>query len=153
MVYNSNRLAVNAAETEATLTGAGLGPVTHLKNLWLQGDEGAGSGKDARRQAIAAKYCVIAMVGDQLGDFSDLFNAPGMTPKMRRAAIDGEQLRTIWGWLVHPAQPGLRHLAEGRARRRLPGRQALVRPRPDAPGRRRRDAATITPLRHPGLVP
>ena len=104
MVYNSNRLAVNAAETEATLTGAGLGPVTHLKNLWLQGDEGAGSGKDARRHAIAAKYCVIAMVGDQLGDFSDLFNAPGMTPGMRRAAIDGEQLRTIWGhgWFILP---------------------------------------------------
>ena len=104
MVYNSNRLADNAAETEATLTAAGLGPVTHLKNLWLQGDEGAGSGKDARRHAIAQKYCVIAMVGDQLGDFSDLFNAPGMTPGMRRAAIDGEQLRTIWGhgWFILP---------------------------------------------------
>jgi 5'-nucleotidase (lipoprotein e(P4) family) len=104
MVYNSNRLASNAAQTEAALTGAGLGPVTHLKNLWLQGDEGAGSGKDARRHAIAAKFCVIAMVGDQLGDFSDLFNRPGMTPGMRRAAIDGEALRTIWGhgWFILP---------------------------------------------------
>jgi len=104
MVYNSNRLASNAAQTEAALTGAGLGPVTHLKNLWLQGDEGSGPGKDARRHAIAAKYCVVAMVGDQLGDFSDLFNAPGMTPTMRRAAIDGEALRTIWGhgWFILP---------------------------------------------------
>ncbi|MFA5964358.1 MAG: HAD family acid phosphatase [Sphingomonas sp.] len=104
MVYNSNRLASNAAETAAALDGAGLGPVTHLKNLWLQGDEGTGSGKDARRHAIAAKYCVIAMVGDQLGDFSDLFNNPGMTPTMRRAAIDGEALRTIWGhgWFILP---------------------------------------------------
>jgi 5'-nucleotidase (lipoprotein e(P4) family) len=104
MVYNSNRLASNAAQTEAALTGAGLGPVTHLKNLWLQGDEGTGSAKDARRHAIALKYCVIAMVGDQLGDFSDLFNRPGMTPQMRRAAIDGEALRTIWGhgWFILP---------------------------------------------------
>jgi 5'-nucleotidase (lipoprotein e(P4) family) len=104
LVYNSNRLAANAAETEAALTGAGLGPVNHLKNLWLQGDEGTGSGKDARRHAIAAKYCVIAMVGDQLGDFSDLFNRPDMTPGMRRAAIDGEALRTIWGhgWFILP---------------------------------------------------
>lgn len=104
MVYNSNRLANNAAETAAALDGAGLGPVTHLRNLWLQGDEGTGSGKDARRHAIAAKYCVIAMVGDQLGDFSDLFNMPGMTPSMRRAAIDGEALRTIWGhgWFILP---------------------------------------------------
>jgi 5'-nucleotidase (lipoprotein e(P4) family) len=104
MVYNSNRLASNAAETEATLTAAGLGPVTHLTNLWLQGDVAPGAGKDARRHAIAQKYCVIAMVGDQLGDFSDLFNAPGMTPSMRRAAIDGEALRTIWGhgWFILP---------------------------------------------------
>jgi 5'-nucleotidase (lipoprotein e(P4) family) len=104
MVYNSNRLASNAAETAAALDGAGLGPVAHLRNLWLQGDEGSGSGKDARRHAIAAKYCVIAMVGDQLGDFSDLFNRPGMTPSMRRAAIDGEALRTIWGhgWFILP---------------------------------------------------
>ena len=104
MVYNSNRLASNAAQTEAALVGAGLGPVTHLKNLWLQGDEGTGSAKDPRRHAIALKYCVIAMVGDQLGDFSDLFNRPGMTPAMRRAAIDGEALRTIWGhgWFILP---------------------------------------------------
>ena len=104
MVYNSNRLASNAAQTEAALVGAGLGPVTHLKNLWLQGDEGPGAGKDARRHAIALKYCVIAMVGDQLGDFSDLFNRPGMTPTLRRAAIDGEALRTIWGhgWFILP---------------------------------------------------
>ena len=104
MVYNSNRLASNAAQTEAARTGAGLGPVTHLKTLWLQGDEGTGSAKDARRHAIALKYCVIAMVGDQLGDFSDLFNRPGMTPTMRRAAIDGEALRTIWGhgWFILP---------------------------------------------------
>lgn len=104
MVYNSNRLASNAAETAAALDGAGLGPVTHLANLWLQGDAGTGPGKDARRHAIAAKYCVIAMVGDQLGDFSDLFNAPAMTPAARRAAIDGEALRTIWGhgWFILP---------------------------------------------------
>jgi 5'-nucleotidase (lipoprotein e(P4) family) len=104
MVYNSNRLATNVAETAAALDGAGLGPVAHLKNLWLQGDAGTGPGKDARRHAIAAKYCVIAMVGDQLGDFSDLFNTPAMTPAARRAAIDGEALRTIWGhgWFILP---------------------------------------------------
>ena len=104
LVFNSNRMAANAAQTEAALTGAGLGPVEHLRNLWLQGDAGTGSAKDARRTAIAAKYCVIAMAGDQLGDFSDLFNAPGLDPAARRALAQGRAIKTMWGhgWFVLP---------------------------------------------------
>ena len=104
LVFNSNRMAANAAQTEAALTGAGLGPVAHLKNLWLQGDAGTGSAKDARRSAIAAKYCVIAMAGDQLGDFSDLFNVSGIDPVARRALAQGRAVKTLWGhgWFVLP---------------------------------------------------
>jgi 5'-nucleotidase (lipoprotein e(P4) family) len=104
LIYNSDRLTENAAETAATLTGAGLGPITHFKNLWLQGDVAPGPGKDPRRLAIAQQYCVIAMVGDQLGDFSDLFNAPDMTPQARRAAVAVKGIRTIWGhgWFIMP---------------------------------------------------
>ncbi|MBS0478025.1 MAG: acid phosphatase [Proteobacteria bacterium] len=104
LVFNSNRMAANAKETEAALTGAGLGPVEHLKNLWLQGDAGAGSAKDARRAAIAAQYCVIAMAGDQLGDFSDLFNAPGLDPAARRAMAQGRAVKMLWGhgWFILP---------------------------------------------------
>ncbi|VVT03624.1 5'-nucleotidase, lipoprotein e(P4) family [Sphingomonas sp. EC-HK361] len=103
-VYNSNRAAANAGQTAATLTRAGLGPAAHGSTLWLQGDVGGGSGKDARRAAIADKYCVIAMVGDQLGDFSDLFNAPGEGPQARRAFAASKALKTIWGhgWFVLP---------------------------------------------------
>ncbi|HWU73964.1 MAG TPA: hypothetical protein VN137_10780, partial [Sphingomonas sp.] len=63
-----------------------------------------GSGKDARRWAISAKYCVIAMVGDQLGDFTDLFNLPGTTPAQRRAQTNSPKLRMLWGhgWFVLP---------------------------------------------------
>jgi hypothetical protein len=43
--------------------------------LFLMGDDASGSRKDGAAQAIAAKYCVLAMGGDQLGDFSDLFNS------------------------------------------------------------------------------
>jgi len=104
LVFNSNRMAANVAQTEAALTGAGLGPVTHLKNLWLQGDAGSGSAKDARRAAIAAQYCVIAMVGDQLGDFSDLFNAAGLDPMARRGLAQGRAVKVLWGhgWFVLP---------------------------------------------------
>ena len=103
-VFNSNRSAANAAATEKALNGAGLGPAVHGETLWLQGDDGGGSGKGARRRAIAKKYCVIAMVGDQLGDFSDLFNPPGATPAQRRALAGGKAIKTMWGhgWFVLP---------------------------------------------------
>lgn len=105
VVFNSNRSKSNAASTVSALTLAGLGPVTHLQNLWLKGDDAVGgSGKDARRLAISARYCVIAMVGDQLGDFSDLFNVAGMTPAQRRAMTGSPRLRMLWGhgWFVLP---------------------------------------------------
>ena len=104
LVFNSNRMAANAAATEAALNGAGLGPAVHGQNLWLQGDVGTGSAKDARRQAIAAKYCVVAMAGDQLGDFSDLFNAPGLDPMARRALASSRSIKILWGhgWFVLP---------------------------------------------------
>ena len=73
VVFNSNRSAVNAGGAEAALNAAGLGPAKHGETLFLSGDDTNGSFKDGRRRTIAAKYCVLAMAGDQLGDFSDLF--------------------------------------------------------------------------------
>lgn len=105
VVFNSNRSAANASATAAALTNAGLGPVVHGDTLWLKGDAGSAvSGKDARRWLISTKYCVIAMAGDQLGDFSDLFNAPGMTPMQRRQSTAMPLVRMLWGhgWFVLP---------------------------------------------------
>jgi 5'-nucleotidase (lipoprotein e(P4) family) len=104
VIFNSNRLAANAAASEAALNGAGLGPATHLRTLWLQGDAGEGSAKDSRRAAISERYCVIAMAGDQLGDFTDLFNARGLAvAERRRAAVSGP-LANLWGngWFALP---------------------------------------------------
>jgi 5'-nucleotidase (lipoprotein e(P4) family) len=113
VIFNSNRQAANAAHTEVAINGAGLGPARHGDNLFLQGDIAAGSGKDPRRAAAAARYCVIAMAGDQLGDFSDLFNARSLgVPERRRAAVRGP-FASLWGngWfmLSNPVYgPGLR---------------------------------------------
>jgi 5'-nucleotidase (lipoprotein e(P4) family) len=97
VIFNSNRLAANAAQSEAALNVAGLGPARHGETLFLQGDVAAGSGKDPRRAAIAGRYCVIAMAGDQLGDFSDLFNARTLAvPDRRRAAAAGP-FALLWG--------------------------------------------------------
>jgi len=105
VIFNTNRSAASAAQTEAALNGAGLGPVEHGKTLWLRGDDGTtSSAKDARRWQIAERYCVIALVGDQLGDFTDLFNAPGMTTAMRRTAAGDTMVAPLWGagWFVLP---------------------------------------------------
>lgn len=104
VIINSNRLAANADATAATLQQAGLGSFKHLDTLWLQGDAGGGSGKDARRWAISARYCVVAQVGDQLGDFTDLFNDPALSLEQRRAAIGSRDLEIMWGegWFMLP---------------------------------------------------
>ncbi len=105
LVFNSNRSAANAGQTAAMLTGLGFGAPVHGDTLWLQGDAAStSSGKDARRWAITKKYCVIAMAGDQLGDFSDLFNAPGQAFEQRRASVGGRYTSVLWGhgWFMLP---------------------------------------------------
>jgi len=103
VVFNTNRSAGNAAPTAAAIEGAGLGPAVHGETMFLSGDDATGSKKDGRRAVIAAKYCVLAMGGDQLGDFSDLFNA-GLAPSPRRAATSIEPVAAKWGagWFVLP---------------------------------------------------
>jgi 5'-nucleotidase (lipoprotein e(P4) family) len=102
VIFNSNRLAAHAETNAAALNGAGLGPARHGTTLWLQGDVAPGSGKDPRRAAISARYCVIAMAGDQLGDFSDLFNIRDLpVPERRRLATTGA-IANLWGngWFI-----------------------------------------------------
>lgn len=103
MVFNTNRSAGNAAQTAAAIEGAGLGPAVHGQTMFLAGDDATGSKKDGRRAVIATKYCVIALGGDQLGDFSDLFNA-GLAPAPRRATTLASPVATKWGagWFVLP---------------------------------------------------
>ncbi|MCP3735990.1 acid phosphatase [Sphingomonas sp. RP10(2022)] len=100
VIINSNRSAATAPGTIAGLKAAGLGDFTPGTDLFLRDGP---SGKDARRTAIAARYCVVAMAGDQLGDFSDLFNAI-TSPAERRRAADAGAVAQLWGngWFVLP---------------------------------------------------
>ena len=113
VIFNSNRLAENAAQSAAALEGAGLGPARHGETLFLKGDVAPGSEKDPRRAAVSARYCVIAMAGDQLGDFSDLFNVRTLSVPDRRRAASAAPFADLWGrgWfmLSNPVYgPGLR---------------------------------------------
>ncbi len=103
VVINSNRSAANADATAAALKGAGLGAFRHGETLFLQGDDDQGAKKDGRRAAIAARYCVVAMAGDQLGDFSDRFNDP-MPVATRRGLAAHSSAAGLWGkgWFMLP---------------------------------------------------
>jgi 5'-nucleotidase (lipoprotein e(P4) family) len=97
VIFNSNRMAANAGPNAAAIEGAGLGPARHGETLFLQGDVAPGSAKDPRRAAIASRYCVVAMAGDQLGDFSDLFNVRTLAVADRRRAASSGRFATLWG--------------------------------------------------------
>ncbi len=86
------------------IKAAGLGSAVHGETLFLAGDDKAGSKKDARRATIATRYCVIAMGGDQLGDFTDLFNQQGMSVKGRRDEVSSGWAARLWGagWFLLP---------------------------------------------------
>ncbi|WP_010164062.1 5'-nucleotidase, lipoprotein e(P4) family [Sphingomonas sp. PAMC 26617] len=103
VIFNTNRSIANADITRATIEAAGLGPAVHGETLYLSGDDAMGSRKDGRRATIAAKFCVVAMGGDQLGDFSDLFNA-GLAPAPRRATVLSGPIAAHFGagWFVWP---------------------------------------------------
>ncbi len=103
VIFNTNRSAANADATVRAIKAAGLGDAVHGQTLYLSGDDAMGSRKDGRRATIAARYCVIAMGGDQLGDFSDLFNA-SQPVSARRAATLQPPVARLWGngWFVMP---------------------------------------------------
>ena len=104
VIANTNRSAANAEGAEATLRAAGLGEFRHGETLFLAGDDAGGSSKDGRRATIASKYCVIAMAGDQLGDFSQQFNDKALAPAARIALATGPAAAVLWnkGWFLFP---------------------------------------------------
>jgi 5'-nucleotidase (lipoprotein e(P4) family) len=113
VIFNSNRTAANADFTGRAIEGAGLGPARHGETLFLRGDVDAGSGKDIRRALISQRYCVIAMVGDQFGDFSDLLNERALGVTDRRRAGSSGAIANLWGngWFLLPNPvygPGVR---------------------------------------------
>ena len=104
VIFNTNRNSDTAAGTAAAIEAAGAGPAVHLENMFLRGDDAMGGRKDGRRATIASKYCVIAMAGDNLGDFADVFNDPNLSVQERRALVARGEYAQLWGngWFVIP---------------------------------------------------
>ena len=94
VIFTSGSPLAGIAATEAALESARLGPAMQGRELLSVADGAAGASKAALRVAAADQYCVLALVGDDPEDFSDL-----------RAAADGSAA-TRWGagWFRVPAQ-------------------------------------------------
>ena len=100
-IINTNRNVAAAKETADALARAGLGSFVHGETLFLKGDADGKSAKDGRRRAIAARWCVLALGGDQIGDFTDALEG---TPAARRVAVSSPPYAARWGrsWFILP---------------------------------------------------
>jgi 5'-nucleotidase (lipoprotein e(P4) family) len=80
------------------ISTAGLEDPKSLRLLMANGEPS----KTSRRDAVRAKYRVLALVGDQLGDFSDEFNPKDGSAAARREAV--WEAREHWGsnWFILP---------------------------------------------------
>lgn len=104
VIFNSNRDRAHAGETATALASVGIDGAVSGQTLFLKGDVAPGSAKDPRRAAISERYCVIALGGDNLGDFADAFNDKALSVKARRALALAPAVRSRWGagWFLIP---------------------------------------------------
>lgn len=104
VVFNSNRPASVAQGTIRALEAAGLGTAVHKETLFLIGDDELAGNKDGRRKIISDRFCVVALGGDNLGDFASTLNDPAQTVQQRRERTARAELAALWGngWFMVP---------------------------------------------------
>ncbi len=104
VIFNSNRPASAAPGTIRALEAAGLGTAVHRETLFLIGDDALAGNKDGRRRIIADRYCVVALGGDNLGDFAHALNDTTQTVQQRRTRTARGEIAQLWGngWFLIP---------------------------------------------------
>jgi len=100
-IFTSARRPSGNNAAAAMLGKLGFGEFVPGKTLILRGGEPPISGDQVRR-TVAASYCVVAIVGDALGDFSDTFDAGDAA--RRPAAATETMVAPLWGagWFLLP---------------------------------------------------
>jgi 5'-nucleotidase (lipoprotein e(P4) family) len=104
VIFNSNRPASAAPGTIRAIEAAGLGKAVHKETLFLIGDDALAGNKDGRRKIIADRYCVVALGGDNLGDFANALNDPAQSVQQRRERTTRGDIAQLWGngWFMIP---------------------------------------------------
>lgn len=103
VIFTSDRRREGAAGVIALMARLGFGALESGRTLHLRGDLENPAADDPLRQSIAQNYCVIALVGDSLGEFSDLFEAQGGAARAPTAATE-TMVAPLWGagWFLLP---------------------------------------------------
>jgi 5'-nucleotidase (lipoprotein e(P4) family) len=94
--YITNRKIEEKAGTMANLTKAGF-PNVNDETLLLRTDT---SSKETRRKVVAARYRIVLLLGDNLNDFSDVFEK--QTVAERLAAVEQNKDRFGTHFIVLP---------------------------------------------------
>lgn len=103
VIFTSHRSPESAPGVIALLDRLGFGGFQPGRTLILRGGVEAGKGDEQVRQVLAAGYCVIALVGDSLSDFTSQFDAFGDAGKRQTAATE-TMVAPLWGagWFILP---------------------------------------------------
>ena len=104
VIFNSNRPASTAPGTIRAIEAAGLGTAVHKETLFLIGDDALGGNKDGRRKIVSDRFCVLALGGDNLGDFAHALNDPAQSVQQRRERAARGDIAALWGngWFMIP---------------------------------------------------
>ncbi|MCD9184846.1 MAG: 5'-nucleotidase, lipoprotein e(P4) family [Pyrinomonadaceae bacterium] len=87
--YVSNRDEVQKKATMDNLTAVGFPDVSDENVLLRQKD----STKEPRRQSIAAKYRIIALIGDNLNDHAQVFERKSVADRF----AETDKVKNLWG--------------------------------------------------------
>lgn len=87
--YVSNRDEVQKQATIDNLKSAGLADIS-ADNVMLRTVE---SGKENRRKTISAKYRIVLLMGDNLDDFSDVFEKKSVADRFSEV----DKVKDLWG--------------------------------------------------------
>lgn len=90
--YVTNRSSLNKQVTQDQLKKLGF-PNADWDHIFIM-EDGMGSNKEERRNAIEANYNVVMLLGDNLADFDDIFD--------RKLGVDGrkdavDSVNKLWG--------------------------------------------------------
>ncbi len=104
VLYNTNRPSNAAAGTIRALDAVGVGTAVHGETLFLMGDDALAGNKDGRRKTISDRWCVVALGGDNLGDFAHTLNDSSQTVQQRRSRTTRGEIAQLWGngWFLIP---------------------------------------------------
>lgn len=104
VIYNTNRPSNAAAGTAKALDAVGISGAVHGETLFLSGDDALGGNKDGRRKTISDRFCVVALAGDNLGDFAEALNDKSQSVLARRERTARGDFARLWGngWFLIP---------------------------------------------------